>query len=263
MRKLPRLLAIGFALALRRTLTFRVNLLFDVVLAVVALLSTLATIMIIFARTERLAGWTRSEVIVLIGTFELVSGIKATFVDPNLTFLSTRAIREGRLDHHLLQPAPSLFLATLGTAAPLAGIQILLSLGVVAVGVHATARPVTIGAVTTWAVLVGAAAAVTWAIGTLLASLAFWAPRLDLQSLFGNAWQLGRYPADIYARPLRLVLTHAVPLALVATIPAGTLTRRAGAEAAAVTAGATGAVLVLLAAIAWRRGLRRYSGAGG
>ncbi|MGW4484077.1 hypothetical protein ACWEOE_09585 [Amycolatopsis sp. NPDC004368] len=37
-----------------------------------------------------------------------------------------------------------------------------------------------------WAVLVVAATATTWAVGMIFASLAFWAPKLDLHSLFGN-----------------------------------------------------------------------------
>jgi len=55
-------------------------------------------------------------------------------------------------------------------------------------------------------------------VGILLASLAFWVPRQDLHSLFSNAWQLARYPADIYARPLRHLFTYAVALALIATV---------------------------------------------
>ncbi|MEV4596372.1 ABC-2 family transporter protein [Amycolatopsis sp. NPDC049253] len=82
-------------------------------------------------RTTTLAGWTRLEVLVLIGTFELLSGVKTTFVDPNLAGFPTRGVREGRLDHHLLQPAPSMFLVSFATAAPLAAVQILLGLGVV------------------------------------------------------------------------------------------------------------------------------------
>lgn len=45
-----------------------------------------------------------------------------------------RRTGEGRLDHHRLQPAPSLFLVSFATAAPLAGVQILLGLGVVFAG---------------------------------------------------------------------------------------------------------------------------------
>jgi ABC-2 type transport system permease protein len=258
--KLTRLFGAGFSMSLRQTLAFRVNLVFDVVLAVVGLLSTLATVSIIFSQTDSLAGWTRPEVFVLIGTFELISGLKATFVDPNLANFPTRGIREGHLDHHLLRPAPSMFLVSLGTAAPLAAVQIPLGLVVVGMGVSTSGQVAGAGAVAAWLLLVGAATVTTWAVGMLLASLAFWASKLDLQSLYGNAWQFARYPADIYAEPLRFLVTYVLPLALIATVPAQALVRPFD-PGAVLLALATSAVAVVLAIVAWRRGLKRYTGA--
>lgn len=257
-----RLLATGFTMSLRRALAFRVNLLFDATLAVLSTLSTVATVLIVYARTDTLAGWTRPETFLLIGTFEIVSGLKATFVDPNLGPFGDRAIRGGLLDHHLLRPAPTLYLATLGSAAPLAAVQIPLGLGVLALGVRENPQPIGLGAATAWLVLVCGAAVVTWAAGTLLAVLAFWAPRLDLQPLYGTAWLLARYPAGIYPGPLRTTLTHVVPLALVAAVPAAALAHPPGARSVASSLATAGA-LALLAVLAWRRGLRRYTGAGG
>ncbi|MFF1505357.1 ABC-2 family transporter protein [Streptomyces sp. NPDC058316] len=93
--KLLKLLATSVSLSLRQALAFRVNLVFDAVLSVVALASTIATVLVIFSRTGRLASWTQPEVLVLIGTFELLSGVKTTFVDPNLAGFPTRGVRGG------------------------------------------------------------------------------------------------------------------------------------------------------------------------
>ncbi|MEV4596373.1 ABC-2 family transporter protein [Amycolatopsis sp. NPDC049253] len=104
--------------------------------------------------------------------------------------------------------------------------------------------------------LVAAATVTTWAVGMLFASLAFWAPKLDLHSLFGNVWQLARYPADVYARPLRRVFTYVLPLAVVASAPARVLARPADALLV------LGALVTTAAAVlVWRTGLRRYTGA--
>jgi len=258
--KVARLFGAGFSMSLRQTLAFRVNLAFDIVMAVVQLLSTLATVLIIFSRTDSLAGWTRPEVFVLIGTFELISGVKTTFVDPNLANFPTRGIREGHLDHQLLQPAPSMFLVSLGTAAPLAAVQIPLGLVVVGMGVSMGGQVPGPGAVVVWLLLVGAATVTMWAVGMLLASLAFWASKLDLQSLYGNAWQFARYPSDIYAKPLRFLFTYVLPLALIATVPARALVRPFDLSSV-LLALAAGVVAVGLAVVAWRRGLKRYTGA--
>lgn len=256
--KLLRLFAAGFSMSLRRTMTFRTNLFFDVALAVAGLATALGTVLLVFTQTDRLAGWTRTEAVVLVGTFQILTGVKLTFIDPNLAWFPARGIREGTLDTYLMQPAPSLFLASLSTAAPLALVETLLGIGVVAVGVRGD-PPGPVG-VLAWLLLIAAGAVVTWALGVLLACLAFWAPRLELEVFYSAAWQLGRYPTDVYRRPLRLVLTYVLPLTLIATLPASVLLRDPDP---AVIAGAVGAAVFAwaLATGLWRLGLRRYTGA--
>lgn len=256
--KMLRLFAAGFSMSVRRTLTFRANLFFDVALSVAGLATALGTVLLVFTRTDSLAGWSRSETVVLVGTFQILTGIKSTFIDPNLAWFPGRGIREGTLDTYLMQPAPSLFLVSLSTAAPLALVETLLGAGVVAVGVSGD-PPSPLGLLA-WLLLVCVGVVVTWALGVLLACLAFWAPRLELDVFYGAAWQLGRYPTDVYRRPMRLVLTYVLPLTLIATLPATVLLRETTLAVVAGGVGA-GAFAWLLAVAAWRLGLRRYTGA--
>jgi ABC-2 type transport system permease protein len=256
--KLVRLFAAGFSMSLRRTLAFRTNLFFDVALSVAGLATSLGTVLLIFTQTDELAGWTRRETIVLVGTYQILTGIKVTFIDPNLAWFPGRGIREGTLDAYLLQPAPSLFLASLSTAAPLALVETLLGLGVVAVGVSGD-PPGPLG-VAAWLLLLVVGAVVTWALGVLLACLAFWAPRLELEVFYSAAWQLGRYPTDVYRRPVRLVLTYVLPLTLIATLPTSVLLREPAPSVVAASVGAAAFAWVLAIGL-WRLGLRRYTGA--
>jgi len=246
--KLLRLFAAGFSMSLRRTVTFRTNLFFDVALAVAGVLSALVTIVLVFTRTEHLAGWTKPEMFVLAGTFQLLTGLKAAFIDPNLAWFPGRGIREGTLDTYLLQPAPSLFLASFATAAPLALVQALLGLGVVGLGISIHGHPPGPLGIAAWLVLLVVGAAITWA------------PRLELDVFYGATWQLGRYPVDVYRRPLRLLLTYLIPLALIATLPAGALLREPD-PAVMLASTAAGVGATLLATGVWRLGLRRYTGA--
>jgi ABC-2 type transport system permease protein len=258
--KLLGLLGAGFAMSVQRTLTFRINLLFDLVLSIVGLGATLATVFVVFARTDSLVGWSKAETYVLIGTFQLLSSLKNTFVDPNLSWFPENAIRQGKLDTNLLQPAPTLFLASLSMSTPLALLQFVLGLGVFAFGLGSHGHVPGPGAIAAWLVTLVAGLAVTWAMGVLLACLAFWAPRLQLDVFYGSAWELAHYPTDIYRRPLRLALTYLFPLALVATIPTTTLLD--GPRLPVVAATVAGATLACFLAIGcWQLGLRRYTGA--
>lgn len=258
--KLLRLFGAGFSRSAQATLTFRINLLFDIVLSIVGLFASLATVFIVYARTDSLAGWTEAETYVLIGTFQLFSSLKHAFIDPNLSWFPENGIRQGKLDTFLLQPAPTLYLASLARSTPLALLQFVLGLAVIALGISAYGRLPALDATVAWIVTLAAALAVTWAMGVLLACLAFWAPRLQLDVFYGSAWELARYPTDIYRRPLRLVLTYFFPLALIATVPTTTLL--GGPRLPVLVATVAGSALACVLAIGcWRLGLRRYTGA--
>jgi len=117
-----------------------------------------------------------------------------------------------------------------------------------------------VAGVLAWLLLVVAALVVTWALSVLLACLAFWAPKLQLDVFYHSAWQLGRYPTDIFARPLRVVLTYVFPMALIASVPSATLLRGPNWQVLLGAAFAA-AVLTFLATVTWRKGLHRYTGA--
>ncbi|MEV5966703.1 ABC-2 family transporter protein [Kribbella sp. NPDC051952] len=258
--KLLRLFGAGFSMSLRRSVAFRINLVFDVLLAFTGLGTAIAAVLILFTRADTLAGWSKAEFLVLIGTYQLITGLRAAFIDPNLSWFPDTGIRNGKLDGYLLQPASSLFLASLSLSSPLALIQFVLGIGVLGWGIGIADEPPSLTGVLGWLLLLVAAVVVTWALSVLLACLAFWAPKLQLDVFYHSAWQLGRYPIDVFARPIRVLLTYVFPMALIASVPTTALLRgpRAGVLVAGVAAAGGAAVL---ARLAWQAGLRRYTGA--
>ncbi len=258
--KLLRLFGAGFSMSLRRSVAFRINLLFDVILAFTGLGTTIAAVLIVFTRTETVGGWSKAEFLVLIGTYELITSLRSAFIDPNLSWFPDNGIRNGKLDSYLLQPAPSLYLASLSLSAPLALIGCALGASVLGWGISAATEKPSLYGVLSWLLLMGAGLVVTWALSVLLACLAFWAPKLQLDVFYHSAWQLGRYPTDVFARPIRFALTYVFPLALIAAVPSSALLN--GASLAQLTGWLVIVVVAAgLAVIAWRAGLRRYTGA--
>ncbi|MGH3488794.1 MAG: ABC-2 family transporter protein [Actinopolymorphaceae bacterium] len=198
--RLTRLFGLTFSMSLRRVLAHRVNLAFDVALAVFTLAGAMGAVQLVYTQTDALAGWSKPAMFVLVGTFQLMSGIRSAFIDPNLSWFPGR-IRDGRMDLFLLQPAPSLFLASLGSHAPLALTQVCLGAGVVSLGLHQLGQPPSVAGVLAWLLLLAVGVGVIWALGVFLACLAFWAPRLELDVMYNAAWQVARFPVDIYRRP--------------------------------------------------------------
>ncbi|TCC47889.1 hypothetical protein E0H75_24440 [Kribbella capetownensis] len=259
MMRIARLLGTAFSLSLRRAVAHRINLFFDALLAVVELTASIATIGIVFTRTGLLAGWTAGQMMTLIGTYALITGLRATFLDPSLADLAQQ-IRDGRLDTYLLQPATTVVLATSGRHAPLALVQSILGVGVIMFDLHELAIIPSPAAVGAWILLTMIGLLIGWATSVALASLAFWAPRLSLGVLHGTAWELGRYPVDIYGRWLQRLLTFAFPIAAITTWPAKTLTR--GTDPSNLIAAILlGAAFTAGTMLLWRIGIRRYTGA--
>jgi ABC-2 type transport system permease protein len=197
--------------------------------------------------------------LVLIGTYSLITGLRATFLDPSLGDFADQ-IRDGRLDTYLLQPASSVLLATGTRHAPVALVQSVLGAGVIVLGMQQLGTVPSLLALTGWLLLIVLALLIGWATSVGLASLAFWAPRLNLGVLHGAAWEFGRYPIDIYGGWLRRLLTFAFPVAVITTWPARTLIDGPDlgnlAMAVVLTSMFTAGTTLL-----WRLGLRRYTGA--
>lgn len=256
---LVRLLCAIFSLSLRRNLVHRVNLAFDIGQTLVGMSTILATTMAIFHQTRTLAGWSKSEALVLVGVYAVISGVRAAFIDPNLsTFVGM--IRDGSMDEALLRPAPSWFTTTCREHAPLALGQSVLGFGILMVGVLGLPAPPRPMNVMLAVALACCAVAITWAISLMVACLGFWAGRLEFAPLTGSLWDIGRYPADVYRNPLRSVVTYVIPLAGMITLPATALTGTTSVVALVVS-GSTAALFVTVAVLFFRKGLKRYTGA--
>lgn len=254
-----RLLAAVVSLSLRRELAFRANLICQVLLAAVVVASGLAALALVYTRTETLGGWSLGEAIVLFGTFQLMAGLLATFIEPNLMWFANQ-VRSGKLDDALLKPVPSIVLVSLGSCAPLRLAEAVMGAAVVGVGLSELGRVPTPSAIVGWLLMLGAGIAITWATRVLVASLALWAPALELDVVYGAVWQFGRYPVSIYPRPIRFALTYMVPVAFIATVPARALIRGPSVELVLAALAVAAAAIAIVRAV-WDAGLKRYTSA--
>jgi ABC-2 type transport system permease protein len=259
MLKAVRLFGAIFAVSLQRELAFRANLLFQLLMAAIGIVSSLIALGIVYTQTTTLGGWSLAEAIVLLGTYQIVSGLYTTFVEPNLAWFGGQ-VRNGTLDNVLLKPVSSIFLASLGSCAPLGLGQALMGIVVLGAGLGELGTIITPWHAAGWLLLLGVGLIVTWASRVLLASLVFWSPGLELDVVYGALWQFGRYPVSIYRQPVRFVLTYILPVAFISTLPARALTR--GASLPLLLAGAIVAFFaVIVVRFVWHAGLRRYTSA--
>jgi ABC-2 type transport system permease protein len=191
--RLIRIFVASLARSAQRKLSHSANLLFEGLLAVINTLAGIAAIAVLFTQTESLAGWRRESVIVLLGTFQIMTGLMWTFVEPNLGWFGSK-VKSGELDDVLLQPVPSLFTISLGGCNPWSLLTLLSGIAVMLIGVAALHVQVTAANLLAFVVLLGAGAVLMWASRVAVACVAFWAQGFEPDVLYGALWQLGRIP---------------------------------------------------------------------
>lgn len=259
MLKVLRLFAAIFVVSLQRELAFRANLVFQVLMTAVGIGSGLAALGIVYTQTQSLAGWSWAEAVVLLGTYQVISGLFSTFIEPNLQWFGGQ-VRDGTLDGVLLKPVSSMFLASLGSCSPLALGQVVLGFIVLGAGLSELGAALTLWNACSWLLMLAVGLVITWASHVLLACVVLWAPGLELDVVYGALWQFGRYPISIYQQPLRFVLTYIIPVAFISTFPARALTEGISPVLLGIGIGVSLGAIILVQFV-WNAGLRRYTSA--
>ncbi|MBF8192006.1 ABC-2 family transporter protein [Nonomuraea sp. K274] len=223
-----------------------------------------AVILIVFANTTTLAGFSREEVLFLYGAASVSFTICDTFVS-NIDRISGH-IKAGTLDTFLIRPAGAwIQLATDRFNANRVG---RIALAGVMLGYALTALDLDARRMWMVPVMVVTGIVIFASLWTLAGALQFVltdAPEVGNAFTYGSQ-QLTQYPFSIYARDLVSGVTYVLPLAFVNWQPGlyvlgrddpfGTpeFTRFLGPAAALV--------LAVLAALAWRQGIRHYRSTG-
>jgi ABC-2 type transport system permease protein len=256
------ILAVFVRASIQNELAYRLNLLINLLVALVGLGNALAGVAVIYAHTSTLHGWTLNQTLLLLGVYTMVSGLLTVFVSPNLDQLS-QSIRDGTLDFTLLKPASSQFLASFQRCVIWGLTDIVLGAGLVGASLARLSQHggATIARLVPFSLTLVAGTVILYSLWTMLATFAFWFVRIDnLTTILHGFYAMGRFPVDAYPLWLRRVLTFVIPVALVTTVPAEALTGRL-APLVPVASIAVAGTLLWLSTRLWRLGLGHYTSA--
>ena len=229
--------------------------------AVISLITQVLALSVVFAATSDLRGWSRDDLLVLVGIHFFISGLIGIVMRPSMEALM-EGIRLGTFDFLLLKPADSQLLASTQVVAPQATTDVVVGVGVITYGMSRLGVGLSPADVGLFAVMLVAGLVIVYSFLLLLATCAFWFVKLDnvlviFQALFGNA---GRWPVTIFPRWLRAFLTFVVPVAFAVTVPAQALTGQLEIGSA-VLAVAVALGFFTASRVFWLVALRRYTGA--
>ena len=255
-----RLVWIYFRIGALNELQYRVNFFVQLFQSLLALVTGLVGLALVFNHTDQLGGWTRPELLAVMGVHILMGGLIRTGIQPNMERLMGD-VQEGTLDYALTKPADSQVIVSVREVRIWQTVDILM--GAIVLGVAVAQMQAKIGF---WQALGFAAALLMgglmiYCFWLMITTGAFWVVRMEqIAELFQGLYQAGRWPVSIYPPWLRTGLTFLVPVAFAVTVPAEALTGRLNAQTLFGAAGLT-LLLLLVARWVWRTGLRNYSGA--
>lgn len=262
MRRYFRLLAIQVKAAALLSLQYRLDFLFQMVMALFWTATALIPLWVLFSMRTGVAGWSAYEALLVSGFFIMLKGVLQGAIQPALTNV-VEHIRKGTLDFLLLKPVDAQFLLSTSKLELSHGIDLLSGLGIVVwalAKLHLTPAPLHIALAL---VVVLCAVVILYAIWILVVSLAFRVVKIDnLSYLIVSTFDAARWPSSVFRGALSFVFTFIVPLALMTTYPALALLGRLTASQALTSLGVAAAFL-LGSRWVWLQSVRSYTGAGG
>lgn len=239
---------------------YRVNFFVQLLQTGVALTVGLIGLALVFGQVDNLAGWSRAELLAVMGVHMLMGGVIRSAIQPNMERLMND-VQNGTLDFALTKPADAQILVSVREFRFWQLTDVLVGLIVIGVAVTQLQAKMGVLQVAAFVAALVMGAIMLYCVWLMVTSIAFWVIRAgEIVNLFEGLYATGRWPVGVYPDWLRAGLTFIVPVAFAVTVPAEAMTHRLGAGTM-LFAAALMIMFIVLARGVWLLGLRNYSGA--
>jgi ABC-2 type transport system permease protein len=244
-----------------REMGFKTNFLLWIVVELLWFGLQLAFITVIYQHTERIGDWSKWQVVTLIGAAHFIQQLFQAFFLTNITQIS-EYIRTGKLDFMLLLPVNTRFIVSL-RHVDLGGFVNASSAVLVMAYALCQQRYVpslvqTVG----FLVLVAIGILIHYSLMFLLASVSFWTVRAQgIVWGYYSLFNIARLPDAAFRGFFKVFFTFAVPMLLVANVPAKLLVAKLGSPLEMLLLLGMSWICLLVSELGWRISLRHYTSA--
>jgi ABC-2 type transport system permease protein len=262
MRRYIEIYSIMLRNSLIREMSFKANFILWLIVEVLWFLGQILFFSIIFGQVDRIGDWTKWEVVLLVGTHQIIAQIFQGFFFVNIANIP-ELVRTGKLDSLLVLPIDSQFSVSSKQFSLDSIINAVLGAIVVAISLSRLGIVPNAGAVLLYLIALIFGVAIHYSIMLSLAAVSFWIVRAQgLVYGYFNFLNIARYPDVIYPGLFRFVFSWIIPVVIVANIPARLLIKpfqQPGWLMLQLVAAAT--IAFWWSRIFWRFALRHYSSA--
>jgi len=219
------------------------------------------TITVIYEHTQSIAGWTKYQMVLLVGTSMLIQRFLMGFFWSSI-FEMGRNIRSGNFDFYLAQPGNVMFMATTRKLDPDSLLNSLVAAAVVIYAARQLGLDPSAGQIALYALMVLCGVVIHYSILVLSISLAFWLTSAQgIEGLYFTLTEFSRLPRAAFTGiATQMLFVWLLPVVMITNVPASLLVQ--GFDLT-LSAWLFGSALVWFAAavFVFNRGLRRYTSA--
>jgi len=249
--------------SIARTLMFRGDFFVWSMVELLWMTVNLLLITVIYEHTSSIAGWSKYEMVLLVGTSMLIQRFLMGFFWSSI-FEMGRNIRTGYFDFYLAQPGNVMFTATTRKLDPDGLLNSVIAAGVVYYATRKLGIEITFAKVALYICMVFSGLVVHYSILVLSIAMAFWLTSAQgIEGSYFTLTEFSRLPKEAFKGLVTKVLfVWLLPVVVISNAPARLLLPRYGFDwrwAGALFVFA--AAWFALAVFVFNRGLRRYSSA--
>lgn len=248
--------------SLIRELSFKANFILWMIVEVLWFAGQIVFFGIIFGQVDQIGDWSKWEVVLLLGTHQMIAQLFQAFFFVNVSNIP-ELVRTGKLDSLLVLPIDSQFAVSTKQFGLDSVLNALLGGAVVIVSLIQLQITPSAGMILLYVVALGFGVAVHYSIMLSLAAVSFWIVRAQgLVYGYFNFLHIARYPDVIFPRAFLFLFSWIIPVIIVANIPARLLIKSVGQPLwLMLHLVLAGSIVFCLSRIFWRFALRHYSSA--
>jgi ABC-2 type transport system permease protein len=248
--------------SLIRSMSFKVNFLLWMVVEVLWFVGQIVFFSIIFANVDHIGDWSKWEVVLLVGTHQIIAQIFQAFFFVNLANIP-ELVRTGKLDSVLVLPIDSQFAVSSKQFELDSIINAIVGAAIVILSLSNLHLVPSLISVVLYMTALAFGVVVHYSIMLTLAAISFWIIRAQgLVYGYFNFLNIARYPDVIFPKIFRVIFGWIIPVIIIANIPARLLIKPLGQPLLLMGHLAVASLIVFsLSRAFWRFALRHYSSA--
>ena len=247
--------------ALVREMTFQLNFLLWIVVELLWFGLQLAFVQVIYLHTDSIAGWSKWQVVLLIGASQFIQQIFQALFLVNCTHIS-ELVRTGNLDFLLLLPVNSRFILSVRQLDLGAFVNAGTAIGVMGFAAWQLELRPSAAQLVGFTLLALAGVLIHYALMFLLATISFWTVQAQgIVWTYYNLFNVARLPDAAFRGLFKVFFSYAVPMLLVANVPVKMLTDRLDSPWEIAVLLLMTLSCLTVSEVGWRIAVRRYTSA--